>query len=104
MNGTELAIQMMQLHSDARQLMRRRGFEPGHIHEIPEAHGYSLAFGYLDRTTGPGPRQRYFEVPVSSGEYAAFDESVRRRILDSLDARLQGGDRAPIGQSAGRAC
>jgi hypothetical protein len=89
MDSTELALQMMDLQRDARRLMREHGWEPGHVHQLPDRNGYRIAFGYVESAPGKGVWQRYFEIPVSDEEYRNLNESVRRLILDRLAARLE---------------
>jgi len=87
-DGRALLLRQMQLQSEASQLMRAYGLEPGHVHNLPDGDGYRIAFSYLERNPVSGVRQRYFEIPVSWEEYVTLDESTRRLILDRLAARL----------------
>lgn len=102
MAANELGVRIMQLHTDARELMLKHGLELGHIHEIPDSDGYRPAFGYIEATQGGGSRQRYLEIPVPTNEYARMDASSRYRILEQLERRLQKG--VPTGAATPAAC
>jgi hypothetical protein len=78
------------LHSDVAKRLQRAGLTPGGMHEIPEGNDVRLAFGYIEDTPGGGVRQRYIETVITAGEFASLGRDVRRKVLEQVDAGLQG--------------
>ncbi len=84
----ELAERSQQLHIRASRVFADFAIQPRGVIDIPDPTGYRLAFGYLVRHPGGGPRQKYIEIPVSIDEYLSMDAGVQERVLAQLTTEL----------------